>query len=161
MTLGRVEQFQQEILSIAKNGGSGNEEGDEASKDEVETTPDAVHNLASMVDAAVAEAEDNNNVQLMAHTRALMRVTDADELLSKVVTASLCLDRKETIGGVVSFARKAKSLIGRWLAKSAVGVPDCGGDALTTNEIIIERDVVVLLNVKIGQGASAATVACH
>ena len=61
----------------------------------------------------------------------------------------------------MSFARKAKSLVGRWLAKSADGVPDCGGDALTTNEIIIERDVVVLLNVKIRQGASAATVACH
>ena len=47
------------------------------------------------------------------------------------------------------------------VSRNADGVPDCSGDALTTNEIIIERDVVVLLNVKIRQGASAATVACH
>ena len=35
------------------------------------------------------------------------------------------------------------------------------GDALDNNDIIIERDTILLINIKLGQGASATNVGCQ
>ena len=86
-----------------------------------------------------------------------MQVTAADDLLAQVLATSLCLEGKDTSGGAVSFDRKAKSLLGRWLTKGHGSLPTYG-DVPIENEIIIERDVIVLLNVKVGRGATAANV---
>ena len=61
----------------------------------------------------------------------------------------------------MSFARKAKSLISCWLAKAVDIITSSDADALSNNDVIIERDTILLVNVKFGTGASAANVACH
>ena len=79
-----------------------------------------------------------------------------------MLPVSLSIDGKENIDGAVSFARKAKSLVGRWLAKS-VETRASVDDSLGTDDSVIERDVIVLVNVKVVRGASAATIlmGCH
>ncbi len=57
----------------------------------------------------------------------------------------------------LQISRKAKALVARWFAKpvttSASNEPD-------VSDTVIERGAIILSNVKIGRGASAANVAC-
>ena len=63
----------------------------------------------------------------------------------------------------MSVARKATYLVQCWLAKSVDIVLPRGDvtDALAVNEVLIERDTIVAVNVKVGRGARAANVACN
>ena len=88
-----------------------------------------------------------------------MPVTSKEDILSKVLPAASCLEGKDTVSGAVSFARKSKSLLGRWIGNAVDS--SLGRDALANNEVVIERDTIVLIHSKFGTGASAATVACH
>ena len=60
------------------------------------------------------------------------------------------------IKGSIGTARTANSLIGRWTAKVFTEQKDARGEG-----ILIERDTIVLENVKIGRGASATTYPCQ
>ena len=61
-----------------------------------------------------------------------------------------------TIKGSIGTGRKANSLIGRWTAKVFTEQKDARGEG-----ILIERDTIVMVNVKIGRGASATTHPCQ
>ena len=79
-----------------------------------------------------------------------------DDLLDNVVNASSCLESedKESSKGTASYARKAKSLVARWLRKSGNAASARGPDRSTDD---IERDTVVTANVTIGRGARKLT----
>ena len=98
----------------------------------------------------------------MGHFRALFSISSANELSPKVLLAMACLEEEIRIVGAVSVARKAKSLVQRWLAKAVdIVTPDTGeSDALAANDIIIERDTIVIVKVKVGKGAATANVSC-
>ena len=63
------------------------------------------------------------------------------------------------VSGSLDVARKSKSLIQRWLAKKTGDIKE-HGESPVDSEIRIERDTILLLNVKSGRGASATTVIC-
>lgn len=94
---------------------------------------------------------------LMRHFQAILTVSSPDNLLDKVLVASSCLEGKGHIRGSISFAKKAKSLVQRWLAKP-IDVMAEGGTAFVDGDVLIERDVVILASVKIGTGATATIV---
>ena len=123
-------------------------------RDEVMVEEEPGNPSASAQDVPVQEPGSGNNEQLLAHFRAMLQVTNVDDILQNVLATSLYLDGK---GGTVSFARESKSLVARWLTKGADCAPT-DGDVPSKNEIIIERDVIVLLNIKTGRGERAATV---
>ena len=99
----------------------------------------------------------SDHAELMDHFRLMLAVTTSDDLASKVLLAISCIEGKTCIVGSVSFVRKAETLVGRWLANAVDSMPS-SGDALRTDDVIIERDTIVLLNVKFGKDASTATV---
>ena len=97
----------------------------------------------------------------MSHFRSISAVSLADDLSSKVLQAISCIEGGKAGAGAVSFARKAKSLVQRWLAKSVYAISMATDeDALNNNDIITERDTILLINIKLGRGASAVNVGC-
>ena len=94
----------------------------------------------------------------MRHFQAMLKVSSPDDLLDKVLVASSCLEVKDHIQGSISFAIKAKSFVQRWLTKPNVMAE--GGSEFVDGDVLIERDVVILVSVKIGTGATAAIVNC-
>ena len=50
-------------------------------------------------------------------------------------------------------------MLGRWIGKAVDS--SLGRESLANNDVVIERDTIVLLHPKFGTVASAATVACH
>ena len=76
--------------------------------------------------------------------------------MSEVACASSCVSGMGTIKGSIGTGRKANSLIGRWTAKVFTEQKDARGEG-----ILIERDTIVMVNVKIGRGASATTHPCQ
>ena len=109
--------------------------------------------------------ENTSNVkkadQLMNSFRTLLQKFPSSndcggDYLDHILRASARLANSEHVSGSVSFARKAKSLVERWIARP-VGQ---GGDKASPSpeDILIERDVIVMINVKIGTGAGATTV---
>ena len=95
----------------------------------------------------------------MTDLQTILSVTSVENILSKVLPAASCLEGKYTVSGTVRFARKSKSLLWSWIGKAVDS--SLGRDNLANNEVVIERDTIVLLHSKFGTGASAATVACH
>ena len=99
----------------------------------------------------------DNSQGLMTLFKAIIDTSSVDDILDKVLAASACLERKDNIQGAANFIRKGKSLVQRWLTKPTnAKVPEGNFEA---GDTLIERDVVVLVNVKVGRGASASTVA--
>ena len=90
------------------------------------------------MEEAVNTAAQSSPSELMAHFQASLAVTTADDLTAKVLLAISCIEGGTSIAGSVSFARKAKSLVQRWLA-TPVDCMSPGENALQTNDIIIER----------------------
>ena len=132
---------------------AGDGEVDENDDDEL-TPPPVIDEVAATSTIALPTV---NSQELMNHFRAIVQITNTDNLLDKVLAASSCLEGKDNIQGAVSLVRKAKSLVDRWLARplkttTEDGISSAPGDSL------IERDVIILANVKIGRGASASTV---
>jgi len=97
--------------------------------------------------------------ELMSHFRSIVGVSTADDIMSNVLLASSCIEGKDKTTGALSMAQKAKALVQRWLARAVDSFTD-DNDGPVDNEVIIERDVIVLLNVKVGRGASSANVPC-
>eukprot|EP00957_Ditylum_brightwellii_P080114 6093033-Ditylum_brightwellii.AAC.1 len=56
---------------------------------------------------------------LKANFQALLKATTVDDVLSKVLPLAAGIEGKEKVVGDVSSARKSKSLVGFWLAKTA------------------------------------------
>jgi len=54
---------------------------------------------------------------------------------------------------------QTKSLVEHWIARPVSGVIRDGTE-LSVKDILIERDVIILVNVKLGVGAAATTVQC-
>ena len=108
--------------------------------------------------AAAKPRADIDSNELMTQFRSLVHVENADDLLAKVVVASSSIEGK-SVAGSFNFARKAKSLVQRWLAKlESAGFGDA---ASTSSDTRIERDVILMVNAKIGRGASAVNVASY
>ena len=103
---------------------------------------------------------ENDHAELMAHFRAILAVSSPDDLLDKVHLAISSIEGQSATSGAVSFARKAKSLVERWLAKLVDPIPT-ENNTLDDNAILIERDTILLVHVKVGSGASASDLACH
>ena len=102
------------------------------------------------------EVAELNSPNLMRHFQAMLKVSSPDDLLDKVLVASSCLEGKYHIKGSISFSRKTKSLVQRWLTKPNMMAE--GGSAFVDGDVLIERYVVILVSVKIGTGATAAIV---
>ena len=98
-----------------------------------------------------------NFPDLMTYFHAIVKASSPDDLLDKVLAASSCLEGKDHIQGSITSAKKAKSLVHRWLSKPIDGMAE-GGTTVVDGDILIERDIVILVSVKIGTGANAATV---
>ena len=81
-----------------------------------------------------------------------------DDLLKNVVDASSCLEGKDkgSLRGAVSSMRKAKSLVGRWLDKPSGS--ESAPNSIPT-DILIERNIIILVNVSVGRGALGITMA--
>mmetsp|Transcript_4248 Transcript_4248/g.6337 ORF Transcript_4248/g.6337 Transcript_4248/m.6337 type:complete len:178 (+) Transcript_4248:656-1189(+) len=93
----------------------------------------------------------------MSNFRAIFGATSIDELRKYVLLSSSCLACTEQVSGSTSQERKAKSLVHRWIA-FPFGISPNEEDNLVAEDILIERDVIILANVKIGSRANATTV---
>eukprot|EP00957_Ditylum_brightwellii_P005951 451052-Ditylum_brightwellii.AAC.1 len=108
-------------------------------------------------DDTSAPAKTDSSQELMTFFHAIVSVDFVDNILDKVLAASACLECKDNIQGVVIFVCKAKSLVQHWLTKPL----DANADKRKSFEVgdtLIEGDVVLLVNVKVGKGATTSTV---
>jgi len=158
MMLERIKRFSSVMLESREghergDDGVGAEGGGNLEEAATEDVP-VIHSTSPV---ALGEKD---HAELLAHFRSILAVPSADDLLDKVHLAISCLEGESSTGGAVSFARKAKSLVQRWLAKSVDEFPT-RPDAVENCDILIERDTILLVNVKVGTGASASNVACH
>lgn len=141
------------IRRFASEMGKADDKDDEDNDDAPLLNDDA---SAAVAATSTASATVNSH-ELMNLFRAILRVTSADDLMDKVLAASSCLEGKDNVQGAVSLVRKARSLVERWLAKPLSSIAEDGTE-FVAGDSLIERDVIVLANVKIGRGASASTV---
>ena len=151
--LERVKQFVQEFNDNALEGGAIVLDGGDNRNDAGGEVEEA--------DASNTNNDASDSAILMASFQALLKATSADDILSKVLPAAAGIEGKDKVVGAASSARKAKSLVGRWLAKKANSDPSEANDSVLCDSVVIERDVIVLVIVKVGSGASAASVACN
>ena len=84
--------------------------------------------------------------------------TSIEELQDCVLTASASLACTEHVMGSTSKERKVKSLVQRWIASPPERIKSNEDGEVVAEDILIERDVVIIANVKIGNGANATTV---
>jgi len=95
----------------------------------------------------------------MTRFRSIFETTGGiSEILEHVICASSYLANSEHTPGSISPNRKAKSLVQRWVAKPIDGVVKDGAELVGIEDILIERDVIILLNVEYGTGAAATVV---
>jgi len=92
---------------------------------------------------------------LLQNVRLLMKAKSTKVILENVSRASSCLSGVSTIQGALGDERKANTLLGRWIIRKKQVGKDEKSSSEGTN---IERDTVILVNVKTGRGASASTV---
>ena len=101
----------------------------------------------------------NTAEQLMTRFRSIFDTTGGvSEILERAICASSCLANSEHTPGSISPNRKAKSLVQRWVAKPIDGVVEDGKEIVGIGDILIERDVIILSNVKYGAGAAVTVV---
>ena len=150
--LERVKRFS--VAMLEKPSEEGAEEEDEVIVVEQVQDP-----AGPSTQSLPATFQQNNNTELMTNFRNILSVSSAEELGAKVLLGIASIEGRDATVGTVSFARRAKSLVERWLAKS-VDFVSSDVDALDSNDVIIERDTILLVNVKVGRGATAANVAC-
>ena len=106
----------------------------------------------AVVEPTISPTDLLNNVRL------LMKAKSTKAILENVSKASSCLSGVSTIQGAFGNERKANTLLGHWtVSKKQVGKDD----KLSGEGTKIERDTLILVNVKKGQGASASTVTCR
>ena len=127
---------------------------DENEKDDGEDE-DNVEPIASEDNTLAANLTDNSH-ELMALFRGITDTKSIDDILDNVLAASACLERKDNIKGSMSLIRKGKSLVQRWLTKPTNAKEP--SDKFEVGDVLIERDVVVLVDVKVGSGSAASVV---
>lgn len=81
-----------------------------------------------------------------------------NDILELVTCASSCLANSEYATGSISKNRKAESLVQRWVAKPIDSIAKDGIEFVGIEDILIDRDVVILLDVKCGVGAEATVI---
>mmetsp|Transcript_21089 Transcript_21089/g.45741 ORF Transcript_21089/g.45741 Transcript_21089/m.45741 type:complete len:265 (+) Transcript_21089:660-1454(+) len=153
MLLERVKRFSEAMLETSSEEGV-NED------DEIGVVEQAQVPAAPPIPSPSATVGQNNHAELMTNFRNILSVSSADDLVPKVLLCISGIEGRDVTVGTVSFARRAKSLVERWLAK-AVDFMSSDADALDSNDVVIERNTILLVNVKVSRGASAANVACH
>ena len=155
--LDRLERFTSDFNRIAEEADA-DDDVDEVMVVNSDTVNEGgIEDEPAEVAAAKPRADIDNN-ELMTQFQSLVQVENVDDLLAKVVVASSSIEGK-SVSGSVSFARKAKSLVQRWLAKlESAGNGDA---ASTSSDTRIERDVILMVNAKIGSGASTVNVASY
>ena len=138
------------------------EDGDDDDEDEV-----VVVDGCSGDDEPTSNAANTNTAsagipsvqELMTHFRAMLEVSSCDDILEKVLTASSSLECEDDVIGDVHQVRQAKSLVQRWLSRPLHSAAEDGSSpSEQAEETLIERDVIVLVKVKVGNGASASIV---
>ena len=143
----RVARFTREFDALESNNGNGN-----SMDEEVESTAAAAGD-----GERPALATKANHTALMTSFRKILAVESAEDLLEEVFVGASLIEGADRVDGAVSDARKVKSLVQRWLAKPVRSV-QTSVDAVETRGILIERDTIVVIKVKLGSGASALTV---
>ena len=107
----------------------------------------------------------NKPDQLMTSFRTMINSfpssSNVGESLEDILHSSACLANSDSehVSGSISSAKKTKSLVDRWVARPVARSGDMPSPS--TEDILIERDVIILVNVKIGSGSGAATVQRH
>lgn len=148
--LDRIRRFASEMAEDTEKEDAPDED------DEEEEVPSST----STSNTSASGSSVDNSQEMMTHFRALVGVDSIDNIFEKVLAASACLERKDNIRVAASQVRQAKSLVQRWLTKpldTTAVVPE-DGSLFAAGDMLIERDVVVLVNIKVGKGASASTV---
>jgi len=113
-------------------------------------------------DTVVAHDEgrsSNKTEELMTNFRAIFCAASVDALKDCVLrsSSSMACSAGQTAGST-SQGRKTMSLVQRWIAQP-FGITE-DKDALVAEDILIERDVIILAHVKIGSGVNSTTVVC-
>ena len=158
--LDRIGRFASEM---AKDDNT-DEVADEEEEVEMMDSPTSTTNTTAASSASsassAAPATDDNSQEMMAHFRAIVGVDNVDNILEKSLAAIACLERKDNIQGDASQVRQAKSLVQRWLTKplDTASASAKDGSSFVIGDKLIERGVVVLVNIKVGIGSSASTV---
>jgi len=145
------------LLAAALSGRKDNEGDDIVDIDGASSTV----NTEGIVAENTAVADDNTakkSDQLMTSFRSLI-ASNFGDVQEHILCSSSCLVNREHTSGSISSARKAKSLVERWIARPVSGVIK-DGTKLSDEDILIERDVIILVNFKLGVGAAATTVQC-
>jgi len=125
--------------------------------DEVALAKDS--DVSPSSDNATSTSLNSTAEQLMTRFRSIFETTGGiSEILEHVICASSYLANSEHTPGSISPNRKAKSLVQRWVAKPIDGVVKDGAELVGIEDILIERDVIILLNVEYGTGAAATVV---
>ena len=94
---------------------------------------------------------------LMTHFKSIMVADSTHDLLTKVANASAYLSGVNPVQGALGTERKAKSLFGRWTTKGGGGTK-LQNDSTMNDRILIERDTIVLVNTKSGNGSTSTTI---
>ena len=106
--------------------------------------------------------QNKKNTKLIGSFKELMGCESIDDLLDKVLGTSSAI---ESLGdnverGTTTRERAAKSLLGRWMEKSALpnkGGSDTAGNG-NVNDFVIERDTVVSCDITTGRGQATTTI---
>ena len=110
-----------------------------------------------------ASVNDNNEVannteELMSNFRSIFGAASIDELQTYVSLSSSCLASTEHVSGSTSQELRTKSLVQRWIA-NPFSIGKDKKDHVVAEDILIQRDVIILVNVMIGNQSNASTVA--
>ena len=107
-------------------------------------------------DARIVEKEENpmTSYRSILTTKGL----NTSQVLESVLNASSCLENNGRAQGSISPNRKAKTLVQCWVARPIDCVVKEGKEVVGVEDILIERDVIILLKVKQGAGAGATVV---
>ena len=100
----------------------------------------------------------NNTEQLMSNFRSIFGAASIDELQTYVSLSSSCLASTEHVSGSTSQERRTKSLVQRWIA-NPFSIGKYKKDNVVAKDILIQTDVIILVNVMIGNQSNASTVA--
>ena len=147
-----VERIKRFANDMARGNDKEDDNGDDSNDEDKSSAPPTASDGA----AVAPPAATTNSQELITFFRAILSVVSVDNILEKVLVASSCLEGKENMQGAASLVRKAKSLVQRWLTKAANGKDE--SKLHEKWETLIQRDVVVLVNVTVGKGASASSV---
>ena len=149
--LDRIKHFTSTITSLTNEDG----EGANGSEDVVVIADNAEPSVENSV---INNTTATDSEGLFTHVRNLLSVTSVDEVVPRALAAASFLEGKQVVRGSVCDERKAKSLVQRWLIKRDADKPDPVSGPASPDEVIVERDTILLVNVKVGSGATAATV---